>query len=308
MHHWSSFRSWFLGRCLFLAAFLFSTTSINLCQIKYLELNLTALYLTPCPVTIFLGFSTGENSQSGNKNTFLGHYAGKDMTTGSKNIFIGYYAGTGSAYSGNTSNKFALGNTNTSPWLTGDISSTGNLYVNGLPVTTTSSRTLKRNIIPFLNYEDSLKDLLETELYTYQYISENEFPKKVRMGVISEELPDSLQLKRENNVSYPDWPSIYGTLWAGVKALHKVLLNFKKKVEGRLESLKEELTFLKERQETLSQDTLKIKDELEKAQGKLQQSEIKNQKLEQEIVQIRKTLEEQNQNFQKQLNEIQKRL
>ena len=85
-----------------------------------------------------------------------------------------------------------------------------------------SSRTLKRNIKPFKNYEQSLKDILNTPLFTYQYKKEKgDHPEKVRMGIISEELPKDLQILEKDKPSTPDWLSIYGTLWAGIKALFK---------------------------------------------------------------------------------------
>ena len=43
------------------------------------------------------------------------------------------------------------------------------------------------------------------------------------MGIISEELPEHLQLKSEGSLSFPDWPSIYGTIWAGIKALYAMI-------------------------------------------------------------------------------------
>ena len=43
------------------------------------------------------------------------------------------------------------------------------------------------------------------------------------MGIISEELPEHLQLQIKDKLSQPDWPSIFGTFWASLKALWDVI-------------------------------------------------------------------------------------
>ena len=56
--------------------------------------------------------------------------------------------------------QFVLGNdtvnTTTKAWLTGDITSSGNLYVNGIQVVLMSSRTLKTDITLFEDYDKVL--------------------------------------------------------------------------------------------------------------------------------------------------------
>ena len=89
----------------------------------------------------------------------------------------------------------------------------------GTPPTPPSSKSLKKNIRPFSSIEKSLEDILKTPLFTYQYKDKKFHPDKKRMGIIAEELPKDLQLPVEDRIA-PDWPSIYGTLWAGIKALH----------------------------------------------------------------------------------------
>ncbi len=96
-----------------------------------------------------------------------------------------------------------------------------------------SSRTFKKNIKLFKKTELALQDILNTPLFTFEY--KDEHPDKSRMGVIAEELPNNLQLK-EKPVR-PDWPSIYGTLWAGSKALYKQFSDFKKAVNSKTEQL-----------------------------------------------------------------------
>ncbi len=83
--------------------------------------------------------------------------------------------------------------------------------------------------------EKALKDILETPLFTYYFKDKNNFPKKKRMGVIAEDLPKNLQLKGKPIA--PDWPSIYGTLWAGIKALHSKIESFKKDVLSKFKTL-----------------------------------------------------------------------
>ena len=167
----------------------------------------------------FVGLFAGKSNTTGERNTFVGYEAGKDNTTGSGNVFIGYNAGSGST---TDDNKFALGNSTTPNWLTGDISSSGNLYVNGNQVQVTSSRTLKKDIVIFEDHEKSLQDIINTPLYNYRYKNKMDFPEKTRMGIISEELPDHLQLKqpKTQTPSQPDWPSVYGTFWSSIKALY----------------------------------------------------------------------------------------
>lgn len=170
---------------------------------------------------VFIGMSAGENNTTGSYNTFVGYAAGQDNTTGSSNVFIG-----DRGYP-SYNNKFVLGQIGSDKWLTGDITSSGNLAINGLDIQVTSSRTLKKNIIVFENYEESLQDILRTPLYNYRYKNKKDFPEKVRRGIISEELPDHLQLKPGRNKgvpSQPDWPSIYGTFWASIKALYNHIL------------------------------------------------------------------------------------
>ena len=132
-----------------------------------------------------------------------------------------------------------------------------------------SSRTLKRNIKPFKDYEKSLKDIAVTPLFTYQYKKgKGDHPEKPRMGIISEELPKNLQIRVESGsdascetdkkrkdsqaenktkkkdgekISTPDWLSIYGTLWAGIKAFAKQLEDFKRESAARLTELSREL-------------------------------------------------------------------
>ena len=95
-----------------------------------------------------------------------------------------------------------------------------------------------------------MEDILKTPLFTYEYKTDH--PEKSRMGIISEELPEHLQIKDKGQPSQPDWPSIYGSFWAGIKALHE-----------RLELLKQELSFeITKREKALSQKLEDFKQEV----------------------------------------------
>ena len=95
--------------------------------------------------------------------------------------------------------------------------------------TYSSSRVFKKNIKSYKNFDKSLSYILNTPLFTYQY--KKDHPDKTRMGVISEELPNFLQIKDKGAPSRPDWVSIYGTLWAGIKALFHKFSHFQESQE-----------------------------------------------------------------------------
>ena len=184
----------------------------------------------------FIGHWAGGFTANGARNTFVGGDAGVDNSTGSDNVFIGYRAGDGSS---TASNKFAIGNNTDPNWITGDID-TNDLFVNGNQVLISSSRTLKKNIKPFKDFKKALKDLLKTPLFTFEY--KKEHPEKSRMGIISEELPEHLQIKQKDQPSLPDWVSIYGSFWAGIKALHEMLTELKQEFFSKMENLEKSLS------------------------------------------------------------------
>lgn len=184
---------------------------------------------------VFVGRHAGEDNTAAG-NTFIGKDAGRANTSGTDNIFIGH----GAAPSSPGSNLFVLGSGSNTNWINGTIGG-DNLEVNGKLVclqdgtncpALSSSRVYKKNIKEFKDFEKSLQDILSTPLFTYQY--KKNHPKKSRMGVISEELPESLQIKVEGAPSHPDWPSIYGTLWAGIKALVQQFANFKIEISKKM--------------------------------------------------------------------------
>ena len=242
----------------------------------------------------FIGTGTGASNLTGVENVLMGSLAGATTTSGDGNVFIGYNAGNTSAYA-TTSNRFIVGNNKSSPssreWIVGEIG-TDNVWINdylnarsgisgkricledgtNCPTTASagisphthapSSRTLKKNIKPFKDFKKALKDLLKTPLFTYEY--KKDHPEKNRMGVISEELPEHLQIKEKEGVSVPDWPSIYGTFWAGIKALHKKFTDFQTKIVSQLKSLSSTIEDLKQQFSELKITVAQLKDQLVK--------------------------------------------
>ncbi len=247
-------------------------------------------------------------SNTGSKNVFLGYKAGLTCSSGEKNIFIGHEVGphptqTESAFglSISASNQLNIGNViagkthNTGPKgpnlshlgseggiiVNGNIAYTGKLKKcdsNGCSDFTnvdhnhaqmpSSSREYKKNIQPFTNYEKNLNDIVQTPLFTYEYKKDQ--PEKTRWGVISEELPEHLQIQEGEKPSLPDWPSVFGTFWGAIKALNAKLKslkegvkslalqvkNFKNKVLKEIAELKDLFFGLKDRVKKLEQQLL----------------------------------------------------
>ena len=98
-------------------------------------------------------------------------------------------------------------------WIEGDIGTT-TFKVNGRQVAfvLTSSRTLKKNIRPYRNFDKALEDILKTPLFTYEY--KKDHPEKSRMGIIAEELPRQLRLKDKKGLAYtltgPAFMALFG--------------------------------------------------------------------------------------------------
>ena len=212
------------------------------------------------PRNTFVGAWAGSKSKTGNDSTFIGNYAGNENTSGSGNIFIGFHAGDTLDYE-TASNKFVIGNnynlstagwinerrdpvrdpvtgrsfTASRTWIEGDIGTeiftidSKQVCLEGRPCSSSSSsRVLKKNIQPYQSFDRALQDTLKTPLFTYEY--KKDHPEKSRMGIIAEELPPHLRLKDKKGLAYPDWPSIYGTFWAGIKALHEMIVNLKQDI------------------------------------------------------------------------------
>jgi len=305
---------------------------------------------------VFLGRSAGRDRISGDHNTIIGAWAASVSKTGSSNVFIGTDSGRTNSgdhnifvgrSSGDDSkyslvdNTFIIGNLSNRDWIVGNIGtktiSVAGVEIcledgtncpttasGGLPAHThaPSSRTVKKNIKPFKNFEKALKDLLKTPLFTYEY--KKDHPKKSRMGIISEELPGHLQIKDKDKPSAPDWPSIYGSFWAGIKALNKLfdglkrelvskitklektlsqkLKKFKQEIFSKLKNLRTRITGLESQQEKLAEELSQLKTEFSTVQKKLAEANrqlkesnnslsLENKKLSRELADTRALLD-----------------
>ena len=180
-----------------------------------------------------------------------------------------------------------------------------------------SSRTLKRNIKPFKDYEQSLEDVLNTPLFTYQYKKDKgDHPEKIRMGVISEELPKDLQILDKDKPSTPDWLSIYGTLWAGIKALSKRLQDITEKSTANLTELAQTLkkhfsdTITHFKEETIIQIE-DVKKQISNLAEKFQKQKQQNSQNNQEFAELKKQFQKTNfilKNSDKELKALQEEL
>ena len=240
---------------------------------------------------VFVGNNAGKDNTTGRANTFIGKSAGGNNTTGDNNIMIGDDASTAGGVSKTASNQLNIGNlifgkiptsvTSTDPpsffasaysttgsftqnrvIINGDLLVRGDVYKkcgNGTACFTTvaisSSKVFKKNIVPFTDYNKALQDIIETPLFNYQY--KKDHPDKTRMGVIAEDLPENLQLK-DNPIS-PDWPTIWGTLWAGIKEVYARLQKFKAEVLNTIGLIKSSLKKLEKRIKALENENKKLK-------------------------------------------------
>ena len=208
----------------------------------------------------FVGKHAGLKNSSGNNNTFLGRGAGWENTTGSGNIFIGHDAAGVFTYR-TADDKLVVGNASCptcSTWIEGDIG-TSSLNLNGVAVVTSSSRVLKKNIQIYKSFDKALEDILKTPLFTYEY--KKDHPEKSRMGIIAEELPKHLRFKDNSNLPHPDWPSIYGTFWASIKALHEMIVDVKQDISSKFKVLISHVENLKSKLEKLIQEFSKFQTE-----------------------------------------------
>ena len=235
--------------------------------------------------------------RDGDSNVMIGSEVGNNTAVDgfSGNVRIGYGAGNTTTAGTQGDNRFFLGNATVPDWLYGEITSTGNLYVNGQEVVTTSSRKLKKNIQRVEDLSPYLEDLLEIPLFTYQYKSKDDYPEKVRMGVISEELAPHLQIKKGKFLPFPDWPTIYGTLWASIKELHRRLELFKAQALLKLQTFANEVREFKEQEAFVFQNWTQVQEELLDMSQRLKEVNKEIEVVEKEIVEVKRFLQSQRQ-------------
>ena len=224
---------------------------------------------------IFMGAMAGSSYTTGEGNIALGYEASKDVPNGNGDIFIGYQSGDGGTYT--ASNNFVVGNN----YIYGKIGAGGYIIqingqaVDGLP----SSRTLKKNIKPVTNFSRYLESVLKVPLFIYQYNTTEDHPEKVRMGVIAEELPEKLRIQPKGKLAHPDWVSMYGYIWAGIKYLHEIWVNFKNNVSIKITFLEDYIKKYEDKKAqslagllTVKKQILEVKQTLKKASKDLDEA------------------------------------
>ena len=276
----------------------------------------------------FFGFNAGL-ANTGGSNSFFGFNAGL-ANTGGSNSFFGYNAGTA-----NTTGTDLLNIANIIYGTTASATDRNSYPTNqGIDIyeelevcnpncvtvikksNNGSSREYKKNIVPFKENQKALKALLKTPLFTYQY--KKEYPNKKRMGVIAEELPQALQLPaKAGEPIQPDWISIYGYLWAGIKALHKQLMDlqdlalkeirdlkalFQSEIQAVGEELKKELQQAQTENQSLKKRFEQLKKETRLLQLEIREYQKAEKNLQKEVTKRKKKQEL----FQKELEKLQK--
>ncbi len=217
-----------------------------------------------------------------NNNIFIGHEASKTTAggiteTGSHQMNIGNLLfGTTPTGTPPTGADFFATNYKADSLTAseeGHFAINGNLYVKNKiylncgntgttcqqAVAPASSRVFKNNITLFKNYQYALSVINNTPLFTYYYNKDH--PKHKRMGIISEDLPKHLQIQDNGKPIQPDWVSIYGTLWAGIKALYNRFMDFKKEVLDKIHKLKITILDIGKRLEALEKENKALKKE-----------------------------------------------
>ena len=204
------------------------------------------------------------------------------------------------------------------------------------PVLVASSKKYKKNIKPFKNYEKALEDIINTPLFTYEYKKDR--PEKSRMGIISEELPKHLQLKEkvdprlrgddsslrgddsslrgkavipvktgtQKKISMPDWPSVYGTFWAGIKALFVQFKSFKEKILVELKGIRNILIHLLKVTEGNKNNLISLNTQVEETIQISKNNQIENKQQKKQFMRLRTKLDTTKEDLQTIKQELQK--
>ena len=179
----------------------------------------------------------------------------------------------------------------------GDNSFT-NVEVGGINLAgLTSSKTLKKNIMPWTDYEMALKDIMEMPLSIYQY--KDSHPDHTRRGFIAEDLPEHMQLPTEedSDLVKPDWATIWGSFWASLKTLAIKFGALKEEVSNKFAELAGHLSDLKNNLADLTKNFSLFQEEMEKTTSdlKAENEELKRELAEtkQEVADIKAMLKKQ---------------
>ena len=249
-------------------------------------------YLINADSNVLVGRRAAYKASVGHRNVVLGERALEySASLKDDSIYIGRKLGGGSSSASLQSSELILGvEAEEWRWLTGDISSTGNLYLNGQQVALTSSRELKKNIHPIKNIRKYVNSLIQTPLFIYQYKDKNLQPQKIRMGFISEELPEHLQIKKKGQLSHPDWPSIYGSFWASIQYIYGVLQRFEKTFPLRVKKVIDATRYFHGQQNGLIEDTMDSRQELLKMKNQLSQASQELEAAKRELMELKTSI------------------
>ncbi|NOX16652.1 MAG: tail fiber domain-containing protein, partial [Chlorobi bacterium] len=187
---------------------------------------------------VFIGDNAGYNGTDLEYNVFVGYSAGKNAT-GNSNVFVGYKAG----FNETGSNKLYIENSNsTSPLIYGDFSSddvtiNGDLTVTGT-ITELSDRRYKTDIKPMKN---ALQKIEAINAVYYRWDKEK-YPDLVvsderEIGVIAQDVEKVFpELVKTDNKGFKS---------VNYAKLSAVLLEVAKEQRNELESIKNELSEIK---------------------------------------------------------------
>ena len=144
--------------------------------------------------------------------------------------------------------------------------------------TLSSSKTLKKNIMPWTNYEMALKDIVETPLSYYEY--KDSYPDHTRRGFIAEDLPAHMQLPptKGDNLVKPDWATIWGSFWAGIKALAIKFDSLKSEMSEKWAELAESMSELKTSFSALKSEMTQTTEDLKAENAELKKELTKMKK------------------------------
>ncbi len=168
------------------------------------------------------------------------------------------------------------------------IASASQPSINSAFLNIVSSQEYKKNITPFTDYDQGLQDILKTPLFNYEY--KDHYPEKQRMGFISEKLPQHLQIIDEDHPSKPDMPSIYGAVFAAIKALHHNLMSFKESMLNEIRQIKQWLN------ESLKQKQVHTQQALQRMQQQLSQTQQALKETQAELKEVKDQLKDLKQN------------
>ena len=100
-----------------------------------------------------------------------------------------------------------------------------------------SSKKIKKDFKEFKDDELALKEMAQIKLFHYKFKDKDLYTDKKRMGVLSEELPEKLQVKQKGELSKPDWPTLWGYLISSIKALYKKVQGITKILESNTDRI-----------------------------------------------------------------------